>query len=103
MEKGIEQSVPASELVLRGKEFEKAYAADETAVVVHVLWGKYENDGAAHEGYGLQIEDSCGVIRKVPDLSTDSQKVCMLADRMNRCRVSRYHFDDVVQDFLAAV
>lgn len=103
MEKGLTKSSSVPELVLRGKELEKAYETDETGVLVHVLWGKYESDGKAHEGYGLQMEGKDGLIRRVPDLSTDSQQICMLADRMNRCRVSRYHFDDVVQDFLAAV
>lgn len=103
MEKGFEKNAFLPELVLRGKELEKTYKTEETGVMFHVLWGKYEDDGTTHEGYGLQMEDKDGMIKKIPDLSTDSQKVCMLADRMNRCKVSRYHFDDVVQDFLAAV
>ena len=103
MEKGFEKCSVLPELVLRGKELEKSYETDENGVVVHVLWGKYENDGTAYEGYGLQMEDRDGMIKKIPDLSTDSQQICMLADRMNRCKISRYHFDDVVQDFLAAV
>ena len=91
------------ELILRGKVLENRYTTEKDGVLVHVLWGKYEDQGVAHEGFGLQLESGDGMIRKIPDLSTDAQAVCCLADRMNRHKVSRYHVDDVVEDFLAAV
>ena len=103
MEKGLTKSSSVPELVLRGKELEKAYETDETGVLVHVLWGKYEEYGSEHEGFGLQLEDGDRVLKRIPDLSTDAAEICNLAERMNRCKVSRYHFDDVVADFLAAV
>lgn len=91
------------ELILRGKALERRYVAEQDGILVHVLWGKYEDQGVAHEGFGLQLEDRDGMMRKIPDLSTDAQAVCNLAERMNRHKVSRYHVDDVVEDFLAAV
>ena len=91
------------ELILRGKVLERVNTTEKGGVLVHVLWGKYEDQGVAHEGFGLQLESEDGTVRRIPDLSTDAQAVCCLADRMNRHRVSRYHIDDVVQDFLAAV
>lgn len=102
-ESQTEKQSVVPELILRGKVLEKRYTTDADGVLVHVLWGKYEDQGIAHEGFGLQLEGRDGSIRKIPDLSTDAQAVCCLADRMNRYRVSRYHIDDVVEDFLAAV
>lgn len=100
---GKESVSAAPELVLRGKVPVDVCGEQKHPVLVHVLWGRYGEDGYLHEGFGLQTEDTDGTIRRIPDLSTDAQEVVLLADRMNRCRVSRYHIDDVVEDFLAAV
>lgn len=100
---GTDKESTVPELVLRGKALEQEYGTEKSGVLVHVLWGRYEEAGNSHEGFGLQLEDREGMIRRIPDLSTDAQEVIRLADRMNRYRVSRYHFDDVVEDFLAAV
>ncbi len=92
------------ELVLRGKALEHTEYGEEGGVLVHVLWGKYAEDaGAVHEGFGLQMEDYAGMVKRIPDLSTDAGAICLLAERMNRYRISRYHIDDVIADFLAAV
>lgn len=92
------------ELVLRGKVLEHSDYGTEGGVLVHVLWGKYMEDaGVVHEGFGLQMEDRAGLVKRVPDLSTDAGEICQLAERMNRYRISRYHIDDVIADFLAAV
>lgn len=99
-----ESSLVVEELVLRGKASETPAGEVPGGVVIHVLWGKYrEERGKIYEGFGLQMEDSAGTIKRIPDLSTDAGEVCELAARMNRYKVSRYHFDDVVADFLAAV
>jgi len=92
------------ELVLRGKVPGIGFCEEERDVLVHILWGKYESEQVpAHEGFGLQMEDDGGWSRRIPDISTDPQEICSLAERMNRYHVSRYHFDDVVADFLAVV
>jgi len=99
-----EQQIAVEELVLRGKVLELPCEPESGGVVIHVLWGKYmEERGKIYEGFGLQMEDGDGMIKRIPDLSTDAWEVCQLAERMNRYKVSRYHFDDVIADFLAAV
>ena len=99
-----ESPVVVEELVLRGKAPEVPAEEARGGVVIHVLWGKYmEERGMVYEGFGLQMEDCEGMVKRVPDLSTDAGEVCELAARMNRYKVSRYHFDDVIADFLAAV
>ena len=103
MEAGMAEKNGATELVLRGRHLEQGQEAKACCVVVHVLWGEYEEAGRLHEGFGLQMEDGEGVVRKIPDLSTDAREVAGLAERMNRYRISRYHFEDVIEDFLAAV
>lgn len=99
-----EPHVTVEELVLRGKVLQVSDCVEQGAVLIHVLWGKYrEEKGTVYEGFGLQMEDCEGMVQRIPDLSTDAWEVCLLAERMNRYKVSRYHFDDVVADFLAAV
>jgi len=99
-----EPPVVVEELVLRGKASGVPVDREAGGVVIYVLWGKYKEErGTVHEGFGLQMEDGAGTIRRVPDLSVDAGEVSELAERMNRYKVSRYHFDDVIADFLAAV
>jgi len=99
-----ESHVTIEELVLRGKVLELSCNMENGGVLIHVLWGKYmEERGTVYEGFGLQMEDCDGMVKRIPDLSTDAWEVCQLAERMNRYKVSRHHFDDVVADFLAAV
>ena len=99
-----EPPVVVEELVLRGKASGVPVDREPGGVVIYVLWGKYmEERGTIYEGFGLQMEDGDGMIKRIPDLSTDAWEVCQLAERMNRYKVSRYHFDDVIADFLAAV
>lgn len=102
-ENHLEKHAVPPELILRGKVLERVDTTGNGGVLVHVLWGRYEEQGVTHEGFGLQLESEDGTVRKIRDLSTDAQAVCCLADRMNRHKVSRYHIDDVVEDFLAAV
>ena len=99
-----ESQTRIEELVLRGKVPGTFGIVEQDGVIVHVLWGKYrEEQGRIYEGFGLQMEDCDGTIRRIPNLSTDADEVYQLAERMNRYKVSRYHIDDVVADFLAAV
>ena len=99
-----EQQNAVEELVLRGKALDEHCESKGNGVLIHVLWGKYVKErGAIYEGFGLQMEDCKGLVKRIPDLSTDAWEVCQLAERMNRYQVSRHHFDDVVADFLAAV
>lgn len=99
-----EMQTTVEELVLRGKVPGNFGIVEQDGVMIHILWGKYrEEQGKTYEGFGLQMEDSEGMIRRIPNLSTDAGEVYQLAERMNRYKVSRYHFDDVVADFLAAV
>ena len=101
--KKAEREDVLEELVLRGK-VPGIGLGEERDVLVHILWGKYESEQLpVHEGFGLQMEDECGWFRRIPDISTDSGEVFGLAERMNRYQVSRYHFEDVIADFLAAV
>ncbi len=91
-----------TELVLRGKAMEQSICfVIDNRMQSHVIWGCYKDeDGNEHEGYGIQVENRFGVIRKIPDISTDAVAVGALVEKMNRLRVSRYHIDDVIQDFL---
>ena len=91
-----ESSLVVEELVLRGKASDLSVVEEQGGVVIYVLWGKYkEEQGKIHEGFGLQMEDCAGTIQRVPDLSMDAGEVSELAERMNRYKVSKYHFDDV--------
>lgn len=99
-----ESQTVVEELVLRGKVPGRFSIAEQDGVIIRVLWGKYrEEQGRTYEGFGLLMEDGDGMIRRIPNLSTDAGEVYQLAERMNRYKVSRYHVDDVVADFLAAV
>ena len=92
------------ELVLRGKVPGIGFCEEKHDVLVHILWGKYASEQVpVHEGFGLQMEDDGGWSRRIPDISTDPQEICCLAERLNRYQVSRHHLDDVVADFLAVV
>ncbi len=57
--------------------------------------------GELNVRYGLRFKRFSKVLRDLPDLSGNALKVRELMLRLNRNRVSIFHIDDVIADFLA--
>lgn len=97
--------VDCKELVLRGDAYqleESSRFLIDNRLRTHVIWGHYQGeDGEGYDSYGIQVENLFGIIRRIPDITTDSTAITNLVDSMNRLRVSKHHIDDIVEDFLA--
>ncbi len=65
----------------------------------------YTANGILYSVYGIAyacLADGEAVILKaVPDLSDDRQRVRRLAERCTQLQLSLLHLDDVIEDFLA--
>lgn len=58
-------------------------------------------DDVQYTAYGLDAVDSDGrILRSVPDLLLDRQRVMDLIDRCNALELSLIHLDDVIEDLL---
>ena len=58
-------------------------------------------DGVLYIAYGLDAVDADGrILRSVPDVLLDRQRVMDLIDRCNALELSLIHLDDVIEDLL---
>lgn len=63
--------------------------------------GQFENEAGTYTSYGMEISDSCGMVARLKDLSTDRAAVTELVQRCDWGGLSYCHVPDVLEDFLA--
>jgi len=70
-----------------------------------LIESSYIVNGTRYSTYGIAHADVCDgyavILKAVPDLSRDKERVCRLAECCTKLCLSPMHLADVVDDFLA--